>query len=192
MAHQRQIHAVSIPVISVSQIKAYFSSRLFLSLLFASPPTSQINCRLRKVSSFCVYYLNPLTATICLRTVNSWMRGEKLWQEKTSCEGCANRRVCDAWWLLFKNSSRANFHPMQHSTKGVNNLHRVKLKISSESVTEQTNDKRVVDVQIHMRSAVVPSDYLHLNLHLGHVVWLSWLILSSIMCVNMMVIETFF
>lgn len=98
------------------------------------------------MSSFCVYYSNPLTATICLPSANTLIRGG---EEKTFLLGFfyCSLHAFDAWWLLFKNSSRANFPPhgyfppIEGSEKFASVL-QAELKFAPGSVTGQTNDNR--------------------------------------------------
>ena len=111
-------------MISVLQIKkTYFLDSFFLCLSFL---THTIQSSAAKVSSFCVYYSNPLIATICLQSANVQNEGGEIWGETefpaTFSEGSDG--ACDAWWLLFKNSSQANFHPYKSIPKGwKENLH---------------------------------------------------------------------
>lgn len=121
-----------------------------------------------KVSSFCVYYSNPLTAAICLRM------GE-IWTRQTLPVTVFGGGLSSVRWLLFKNSSRANFHPCVLLRKGGEefasktyrrNENAGKIKIKKEmpfkSVAEQTIDKRVV---------CTLSDMIHDGVLAGPLIW---------------------
>lgn len=148
------------------------------------------------MSSFCVYYSNPLTATICLPSrVGGGILGEEEFPV-TFWEGSPARVMADDFYLkthleLISTPCWKIFSMRVEKEKFASLV--LKLKISPESVTEQTNVtiRGFVcgewSMMVHKRGKnPVPCAYLHTNLHLGHVVVRFELINFNFMttCVN--------
>lgn len=136
---------------------------------------TQFNCRQQKCHHFVSIIWNPLTATIYLQ---SWGCAE----EETRVR-LAVRVMPDDFYL--KTHLKLISTPLQRFwenfllKRGGTNLHREKfeIKISPESVAEQTNEMDKGFVYAHDPwwcikggESLVPCAYLHSNFHLGPVV----------------------